>query len=169
LDGGAVIDARDRGTVFSDAAREMPCYQLILLARPDITPERLAVLFRSIARVVYREQGQFRTVENFGVRPLCYPIRKTGQKFEEVRWVHAHYDCAPAALPAVGSAIQAEKGVLQYKHLRAQGPLAKLNMSGRTEKLKRFSSAMRYNSPLFDPETLAVTQPGAPPPVRQVF
>ena len=142
----------------------MPCYQLVLLARPDLTPERLAALFRSIARVVYREQGQFRTIDNFGVRPLCYPVRKAGQKFDEVRWVHAAYDCAPSALAAVGSAIQSEKAVLQYKHLRAEGPLARFNASGKTEKLKRFSTAMRFNSALFDPATLLVTPPGAAAP-----
>ena len=138
----------------------MPSYQLVLLARPDITPDRLAVLFRSIARVIYREQGQFRTLENLGVRPLAYPIRKGGQKFEEVRWVQALYDCAPPALASVGSAIQSEKGVLQYKHLLHTGQLAKFNSTGRTEKLKRFSTAMRFNSALFDPETLHVRQPG---------
>lgn len=138
----------------------MPCYQLILLARPDITPEALSVLFRSVARVVFREQGQFRTLDNFGVRPLAYPVRKGGQKFEEVRWVQALYDVAPSALASVGSAIQAEKGVLQYKHLLATGPLARYNASARGEKLKRFSTAMRYNSPLFDPESLQVRQPG---------
>ena len=143
----------------------MPCYQLVLLARPDITPERLSVLFRAIARVVYREQGQFRNVENFGVRPLSFPIRVLGQKFDEARWVHATYDCAPSGLAAVTSTIQTEKGVLQYKFLRAGGPLARFDASGRTEKLKRFSTAMRFNSALFDPATLKVAQPGAPAPV----
>lgn len=138
----------------------MPCYQLVLLARPDITPDRLTTLFRSIARVVYREQGQFRTLENLGVRPLAFPIRKGGQKFEEVRWVQALYDCAPPALASVGSAIQGEKSVLQYKHLVHDSPLAKFDPSGRTERLKRFSTAMRFNSALFDPETLHVRQPG---------
>ena len=54
--------------------------------------------------------------------------------------------------------------MLQYKHLRAEGPLARFNASGRGEKLKRFSTAMRFNSALFDPDTLRVSQPGAPPP-----
>ena len=138
----------------------MPCYQLILLARPEITPDSLATLFRSIARVIYREQGQFRTLQNLGVRPLAYPIRKAGQKFEEVRWVQAIFDCAPPALASVGSAIQSEKGVLQYKHLLHTGSLAKFDPSGRGEKLKRFSTAMRFNSALFDPESLHVRQPG---------
>jgi ribosomal protein S6 len=139
----------------------MPCYQLVLLARPDITPDQLSTLFRSIARVIYRENGQFRTLQNLGVRPLAYPVRKGGQKFEEVRWVQALYDCAPPALASVGSAIQSEKGVLQYQHLRHTGPLAAFSPAfGSPQKLKRFSTAMRFNSALFDPDTLRVKQPG---------
>lgn len=139
----------------------MPSYQLVLLARPDITPDRLATLFRSVARVVFREQGQFRTVTNMGVRPLAFPVRKNGAKFEEARWVQAEYDCTPPALTSVGAAIQSEKGVLQYTHLRAVGPLAAFDGSGRGEKLKRFSTAMRFNAALFDPETLRTREPGS--------
>lgn len=132
----------------------MPCYQLIVLARPDATPEKLANLFRAVARVVYREHGQFRTITNFGVRPLAYPVRKGGQKYEEARWVHAYFDVAPQVLASVGSAIQTEKAVLQYKHLRNTGELGVFRPGGRVEKLKRFSTAMRFNSDIWDPETL---------------
>lgn len=146
----------------------MPCYQLILLARPDTTPERLAMLFRNLARVVYREHGQFRFVENFGVRPLAFPIRKGGQKFEEARWVHAYFDIAPAALPNVTAATGAEKGVLQCRYLRGTDYLSVFRPVGKKEKLKRFSTAMRYNSQLFDPETLTTHAPGTWTP-PQVF
>jgi ribosomal protein S6 len=139
----------------------MPCYQLVLLARPDITPERLATLFRLVARVVYREHGQFRTIENFGVRPLAFPIRKGGQKFEEVRWVHANFDVSPAALPSIGSAIASEKGVLQFKHMREQGYLGEFRPAGVKEKIKPFSAAMRFNADIFDPESLVVQAPGS--------
>jgi len=144
----------------------MPCYQLVLLARPDITAEKLAVLFRGVARVVYREHGQLRNIDNFGVRPLCFAIRKGGQKFEEARWVHAFFDVAPQALASIAAAIQTEKGVLQYKYLRATGFLAEFKPSGGKEKLKRFSTAMRYNSALFDPQALVMHAPGtwSPPP-----
>jgi ribosomal protein S6 len=139
----------------------MPCYQLTLLARPDTTAEKLALLFRAIARVVYREHGQFRYLENFGVRPLAFPVRKGGQKFEEVRWVHAYFDISPAALSAVAAAIGTEKGVLQYKYLRSTDTLSTFKPGGRKERLKRFSTAMRYNAELFDPETLTLHAPGS--------
>ena len=133
---------------------------MVLLARPDVTAEKLTALFRTVARVVYREHGQFRYLENFGVRPLAFPIRKGGQKFEEARWVHAYFDIAPPALAAVTAAIGTEKGVLQYKHLRSTDYLAEFKPSGGRDKLKRFSTAMRFNAELFDPKTLTTHAPG---------
>ena len=132
----------------------MPLYQLVVLARPDITPEKLASCFRGVARVVYREHGQFRTVKNYGVRPLAFPIRKLGQRFDEARWVHAMFDAAPPVLAAVGAAVQAEKGVLQYKHLRLQGGTACFDGSVKGPKTKRFTAAMRYDQAKFDPAAL---------------
>lgn len=134
----------------------MPCYQLIVLARPDVTAERLAELFRGVARVVFRERGQMRHIENFGVRPLAYPVRKYGRKFEEARWVHATFDATPGALANVGAAVSVERGVLQFKYLRFDNPLAQFKPGGKKEKLQRFSTAMRFNADVFDPETLQI-------------
>lgn len=140
----------------------MPCYQLVVFAKPDMAPEKLAALFRNVARVVFREAGQFRRLENLGVRPLAYPVRKGGAKFEEVRWVTATFDIAPGALPMVGAAIQADKDVLQYKHLRSDDWLAAFSARRKGEKLKRFSGAMRWGADLFDPDTLTLKARPAP-------
>jgi ribosomal protein S6 len=143
----------------------MPCYQLIVFAKPEVAPERLAELFRSLARLVYREQGQFRHLENFGVRPLAFPIRNAGTKFEEVRWVQAVYDCAPPSLPAIASLLSSDKDILQFKHLRHTDVLGEFRATARGERRKRFASAVRFQKELFDPETLElgpkVAVPGA--------
>ena len=133
----------------------MPTYQLVVLAQPSASSEKLAALFRGVARLVFREQGQFRTVENFGVRPLAYPIRKAGSRFEEVRWVQATFDCAPPALPTIGALLGGDRDVLQFKTLRA-GPelLGEFRAKRVPERLKRFSVSARFERELFDPETL---------------
>ena len=144
----------------------MPCYTMILLARPDLPPAKLAALFRGLARVVYREHGQFRRVMNRGVRPLAHAVRAGGAAFGEARWVEASFDVAPPALAAVAAAVGVEKGVLQFKTLRGAdgaaggGELAAFVQRPRGERLKRFSSAMRYNAELFDPATLTTHAPG---------
>ena len=133
----------------------MPTYQLVVLAQPSASSEKLAALFRGVARLVFREQGQFRTVANFGVRPLAYPIRKAGSRFEEVRWVQATFDCAPPALPTIGALLGGDRDVLQFKTLRA-GPelLGEFRAKRVPERLKRFSASARFERELFDPETL---------------
>ena len=135
----------------------MPCYSLTVFLKPSATPEALAALFRSVARVVYREAGQFRRVENLGVRPLAYPISKDGAKFEEVRWCTSTYDIAPSALPSVGAVVQAEKDVLQFRHVLSDDPLAAFSARRRgREKLKRFAGAAKWAAHVFDPDTLTL-------------
>ena len=133
----------------------MPTYQLVVLAQPSASSEKLAALFRGVARLVFREQGQFRTVENFGVRPLAFPIRKAGSRYEEVRWVQAMFDCAPPALPTIGALLGGDRDVLQFKTLRA-GPelLGEFRAKRVPERLKRFAASRRWERELFDPETL---------------
>ena len=133
----------------------MPPYQLIVFLRPAVTPLQLSSLFRNVARIVFREQGQFRRVENLGVRPLATPIRRDGERFDEVRWVSATLDVAPSALPAVYAAVKEERDTLQHHTLLSQDPLAAFS-NKRPERLKRFPAAMRWNSVAFDPDTLSL-------------
>jgi ribosomal protein S6 len=131
----------------------MPCYQLIVFAKPDAAPERLTELFRSVARVVYREQGQFRYMENFGVRPLATAVRKAGTKYEEVRWVQCLYDCSPNILSTLESVVKSDRDVLQFKHLRYEGYLGEWRGKTSSEKRPRFA-AMNVNASLFDIKAL---------------
>ena len=133
----------------------MPCYQLLCFAKPGMTPERLSELFRAVARVVYREGGGFRRVENLGVRPVAYPLRKGGARYDEVRWVSATLDVAPSALPAVYAAVKEERDTLQHHTLVSKEPLAAFS-NKRPEKLKRFPAAMRWSSVAFDADTLSL-------------
>ena len=132
----------------------MPCYQLLCFAKPGMSPERLAELFRAVARVVYREGGGFRRVENLGVRPVAYPLRKGGERYDEVRWVSATFDAAPPVLTAVGAVVAAEKDVLQHRHLLQQDRLAAFVARPPGERRKRFSAAMRWGASQFDPDAL---------------
>lgn len=130
----------------------MPCYQLIVFLKPDASPDRLAQLFRSVARVVYREQGQFRFLENFGVRPVAWPIRKSGSKYEEVRWIQCLYDCSPQVLSAVEGSLRGDKDVLQMRHLRYEGYLGEFKARTSTEKRKKMPAVMKLNRVIYDPK-----------------
>ena len=66
--------------------------------------------------------------------------------------------------------------MLQFKTLRDDGPLARFSPAAGRSRLKRFSSAMRYNADIFNPDTLAVHPAGtwgevsdaAPAPAQQL-
>jgi ribosomal protein S6 len=137
----------------------MPPYELIVFLRPSVSPQQLSALFRSVARIVFREQGQFRRVENLGVRPIAHPIRRDGERFDEVRWVTATLDVAPAALPAVFAAVKEERDTLQHHTLVSKEPLAGFS-NRRAERLKRFPAAMRHSAVGFDPDTLSLRVKG---------
>lgn len=79
----------------------MPCYKLLCLARPEVPPAALVTTFRNLARVVFQEKGQVRTVENLGVRPLSWPYRDHGTKYNEARWVEFTCDVSPIGLRQV--------------------------------------------------------------------
>ncbi len=102
--------------------------------------------------MVYREQGQFRYLENFGVRPLAWPIRKAGSKYEEVRWVQCLYDVNPQVLSIIEGTIKGDRDVLQLRHLRYGGYLGEFKARTSTEKREKMSAAMKLSTLIFDPK-----------------
>jgi ribosomal protein S6 len=101
----------------------MVCYRVLCLAKPATAPKKLAKIFQVAARVVYREKGQFRTVENLGVRPLQWPIQNHGQKFEDARWVQFWCDVSPAGLQQLRNTLTREEDLLGITPLRALATL----------------------------------------------
>lgn len=101
----------------------MPCYRVLCLLRPDTAPEKLASIFRDVARAVYREKGQFRGVENLGVRPLHWPLRKLGYKFDDARWVQYWADVSPTGLAQVRASMKQSPELLLATPLRARAEL----------------------------------------------
>jgi ribosomal protein S6 len=133
----------------------MPCYRVLCLARPDTTPSKLADIFRSLAKVVYREKGQFRTIENLGVRPLHWPIRAFGHKYDDARWVQFWCDVSPAGLTQLRGLIRQEESILMATPLRARAELG--------ETLGDFRPHRR------EVEKRKHTMPSAPTPVTELL
>lgn len=96
----------------------MPCYKFLCLAKPDAQPQNLANIFKSVARVVYQEKGQFRTIENLGVRPLAWAYRNHGTKYTDARWVQFTCDISPVGLKQVQNTLRGEETVLMATPLR---------------------------------------------------
>ena len=108
------------------------------MAKAETQAPDLAELFRTLARQVYKEKGQFRTIENLGIRPLAFEVRKTGQHYDSARFVECYYDVAPHGLPQVEEVLRKSHHVVRFFHLKATGPLHRFKKE-KTERLKRFS------------------------------
>lgn len=134
----------------------MPCYRLLALARPESTPAQLASTFRQVARLVFREKGQFRHIENLGVRPLAYAHRLPREKFEDARFVQCTFDVAPSGLLEVEQMLKGDPTILRHFHLRDESPLAAFHRGVPKRRTKSLSAAMIARGQLFNPTTMKV-------------
>lgn len=118
----------------------MPPYKLMALLRPEASPETLANIFRGIARVVYREQGVVRSVENLGVRPLAYRHHAGPEDYvTDARMVEARFALSPSALRVVEQRLSLEPEMLRFTHYREQGfKPGKVRPGGPKSRTKRF-------------------------------
>ncbi len=137
----------------------MPCYQLLCFARPETSPKALAETFRRLARLVYREKGQMRTVENLGVRPLAYAHRIPREKFDDARLIQCSYDLPPSALVEVEGLLRNDPNMLRYFHLRDASDSAGFKpgaSKSASKKRKPLSAEMLAKGNIFNDVTMKV-------------
>jgi small subunit ribosomal protein S6 len=134
----------------------MPLYRLLAYTKPDTSSADLAELFRSVARLVYRERGQFRKIQNLGVRPLAYPHRRPREKYDSARFVECTYDLAPKGLAEVERLLKSEDSVLRCFHMRSEDELAKFKRGDKQEKPPKALTAAEKAQGEFNPATMEV-------------
>ncbi|KAA0153395.1 hypothetical protein FNF27_02837 [Cafeteria roenbergensis] len=134
----------------------MPLYRLVTYAKPDTTSEKLADVFRGVARMVYRERGQFRRINNMGIRPLAYPFRRPREKYEAARFVECTYDLAPRAIPEVERLLRAEDSVLRFVHMKDEGELAAFRRGVAKEIAPKVPTPAQRVNGEFNPATMSV-------------
>ena len=62
----------------------MPCYRLFCLAKPGLPKDQQAAVIRTAATAVLGGGGVLMDLHSFGEKPLAYPVRPAGQRFDEV-------------------------------------------------------------------------------------
>jgi len=85
-------------------------------------------------------------------------VRKSGIRYDEVRWVIATFDVTPSVLETIGAFVLAEKDVLQFKYMASKDRLAEFNAKPPGERRKKLSAAMRWGGVQFDPDTLSMKE-----------
>lgn len=63
----------------------MPSYRLFCLARPGMALDQQAAVIRTAALAVLDGGGVVMDLRSFGDKPLAYPVRPAGQRFDDVR------------------------------------------------------------------------------------
>lgn len=63
----------------------MPLYELFCMVRPGLETGVVANIMRTAGRTVLSSGGVLTDVKSFGEQPTAYPIRRPGEKYEEVR------------------------------------------------------------------------------------
>mmetsp|Transcript_19900 Transcript_19900/g.56218 ORF Transcript_19900/g.56218 Transcript_19900/m.56218 type:complete len:194 (+) Transcript_19900:121-702(+) len=140
----------------------MPTYTLLAMLKPDTKASALANLFRGVARVVYRERGQFRTIENLGVRPLAFRhTQRGGGHYEDARFVECRYDVSPSGLSTVEQRLALSSDLIRWTHMREEG-----FQPGKKDRRKRIVGVIRLDSPTFDVDRYSpVGEDGAAKPL----
>ena len=90
----------------------MPYYRTLCLVKPATSKKALTTMFRDVARLVYRERGNFRTIENLGVRPLATPVARNGMRFGDARWVSCSFDANPKGRSEVEKLLNMSSDIL---------------------------------------------------------
>ena len=94
----------------------MPLYELVLIARNDVTQQQVEAIVDEMATQLEAEQGSIRKREYWGVRSLAYRIKKNRK---------AHYmllglDAQPPAIKEMERQLGLNEDVLRFMTLRVE-------------------------------------------------
>eukprot|EP00388_Colpodella_angusta_P032136 GDKK01025588.1.p1 GENE.GDKK01025588.1~~GDKK01025588.1.p1 ORF type:complete len:131 (+),score=23.62 GDKK01025588.1:77-469(+) len=97
----------------------MPLYQQILMMLPKAPKDKMVKILQQQAKIVLESGGNYRGVENHGIRPLPERTRRQfavvngPRHFWEARYVTTTFDASPAALVEIGRLFRNEENVLR--------------------------------------------------------
>ena len=91
-----IIRAHVRAQITENANRpSMVCYELNLLLSRTASPYQALSMVRGIANKVVNSGGVVKQVQNHGIRPLGYKIRKNNESHTDAHYVSMHTDMNP--------------------------------------------------------------------------
>ena len=124
----------------------------------DAQPEAVEKINSRVREVVEQNQGVFLKTENWGNRPLVFPVRKKKQG----SYIRLEYELAPAQVGEIKRALRFHEGVIRFRTFKVEGesqfiPYESAEPEGRGE------IAAGAASPAEPPaETPPVNEPGKP-------
>ncbi|GAA4659652.1 30S ribosomal protein S6 [Bartonella pachyuromydis] len=94
----------------------MALYEHMFLARQDIAPQQIDELLNVYKGVIETHGGKVGRVENWGLRPLAYRIRKNRKAY----YVLVNIDAPAAAIAEVERQMRINEDILRYMTIRVE-------------------------------------------------
>jgi small subunit ribosomal protein S6 len=101
--------ARERGK-----AAFMPLYEHVFMARQDVSSQQVDALVEQFKGVIEQNGGSIAKVENWGVKPLAYRIKKN----RKAHYALMNIDAPPAAVSEMERQMRINEDVLRYLTIR---------------------------------------------------
>lgn len=94
----------------------MALYEHVFLARQDIAPQQVDELLNVYKGVIEAHGGKVGRVENWGLRPLAYRIRKNRKAY----YALINIDAPAAAVAEVERQMRINEDILRYMTIRVE-------------------------------------------------
>ncbi|WP_142416321.1 30S ribosomal protein S6 [Bartonella massiliensis] len=94
----------------------MALYEHMFLARQDIAPQQIDELLSLYKSVIETHGGKVGRVENWGLRPLAYRIRKNRKAY----YVLVNIDAPAAAIAEMERQMRINEDILRYMTIRVE-------------------------------------------------
>lgn len=90
-------------------------YEIVFLVHPDHTGQ-VAEMTERYKTLIEAEKGKMHRLENWGIRALAYPIRKTNR----AHYVLMNMECSPEALKEIKDSFHFNDAVIRHLIVRRE-------------------------------------------------
>ncbi len=84
-------------------------YEGIFVIKPDLSEEDIKTVFKSISDLITKNSGNVKKEENWGKRPLAYPVKK----FKEGYYYKLEFTAPPGSIEKLDAAYKLSAGILR--------------------------------------------------------
>lgn len=84
-------------------------YEGIFIIKPDLSEEDIKTVFKSISDLITKSSGNVKKEENWGKRPLAYPVKK----FKEGYYYKLEFTAPPESIGKLDAAYKLSAGILR--------------------------------------------------------
>ena len=98
----------------------MRMYETIYIVQPDLGEEELKALSAKVQDVIAGGNGDFKRLEDWGVRKLAYPISKNSRG----RYFYLRFDAGQALIAELERRLRLDDKVIRYQSVKIEQELA---------------------------------------------